>query len=60
MRNLLASQEAGAHTTMAYLLLMKGDASLARSGWLAMIRAEEAIVSAGVEQSSQEYHTMRS
>lgn len=27
------------HTTTGYLLLMKGEASLARSGWLAMIRA---------------------
>lgn len=28
------------HTIIGYLLLINGDASLARSGWLAMIRAE--------------------
>ena len=28
------------HTIIGYLLLIKGDASLARRGWLAMIRAE--------------------
>ena len=47
------------HTIIGYLLLMNGDASLARSGWLAMIRAE-IFVSAGKWHASPGDRTMRS
>lgn len=47
------------HTIIGYLLLMNGDASLARSGWLAMIRAE-IFVSAGKLHTVQGESTVRS
>ena len=41
VRTLFTNGVLEGHTIIGYLLLINGDASLARSGWLAMIRAEK-------------------